>query len=432
MSRVRRINVSQIEGNDANDNSIDEIRPFGEIGVYANEDGPTDKPELLMFDGVRTHLKSKVLGQGILYGSNADSGDGAGLDTIKLIPDAEIYRNGSDQYLVVDPTVPNHIHLRAGGTIDNSNAQLFLGGEITHVSVGAGSTPPVYIKANDNQWTFGTDGSLNFPGSSNSRIRDEGPGLIVRSGNVFAVVTNANSINTYEVEFIGYIHNGFGDAPGATLTVTEIIGGTITDGMTIYGDGLPPEGWTLTFGGVLEPQGSGGTGNYALNGANFLTPFQSFNNSVLALGSRSWTFEDNGELTFPDATVQTTAYVSDKTSGTWTVTPGDNTYSFTVPLNGVYQLWVRGNIPNGIITYTATAAVTNGNVPVLGTQYAWNYIDGGSPILFSSIPAQFVGTEGAISTDTLSVGTTANTFVFGINNTTVENITVNWGYTQIS
>jgi hypothetical protein len=323
MSRIRRINVSQIEGNSANDNNASEIRPFGEIGVYANEDGNTDKPELLMFDGVRTHLRSKVLGQGILYGSNADSGDGAGLDTIKLVPDAEIYRNGSDQYLVVDPTVPNHIHIRAGGTIDNSNAQLFLGGEITHVSVGAGSTPPIYIKANDYQWTFGTDGTLNLPGSSNARIGENGPGLVVSSGNGFAVVTNANSINTYEVEFIGFIHNGFGDAPGATLTVTEVIAGTITDGMTIYGNGLPPEGWTLTFGGVIEPQGSGGTGNYALNGANFLTPFQSFNNGVLAAGSQSWIFGTAGALTFPDSTVQTTAYtggssILDTTSATAT------------------------------------------------------------------------------------------------------------------
>jgi hypothetical protein len=300
MSRIRRINVSQIEGNSSNDNNTNEIRPFGEIGIYTNEDGNNEKLELLMFDGTRTHLKSKVLGQGILYGSNADSGDGAGLDTIKLIPDAEIYRNGSDQYLVVDPTAPNHIHLRAGGTIDNSNAQLFLGGETTHVSIGSGFTPPVYIKANDYQWTFGTGGVLTLP--------------------------------------------------------------------------------------------------------------------------------ENGDIENSTGVSQT----AKRTTGTWTVTPGDNIYSFTVPLNGVYQLWVRGNIPNGIISYTATAAVTNGNVPVLGTQYAWNYIDAGSPILFSSIPAQFVGTEGSISTATLSVGTTANTFVFGINNSTVENITVNWGYTKIS
>jgi hypothetical protein len=169
MSRIRRINVSQIEGNNSNDDNNSEIRPFGEVGFYTNEDGQTDKLELLMFDGVRTHIKSKILGPGVFYGSNADSSDGAGLDTIKLIPDAALYRNdsnyGNDQYLILDPTAPNHIHLRAGGTIDNSNAALILGGENSNVEVQAGENPPVYVRSNNNTWMFDVDGSLLFPGN---------------------------------------------------------------------------------------------------------------------------------------------------------------------------------------------------------------------------------------------------------------------------
>ena len=53
-----------------------------------------------------------------------------------------------------------------------------------------------------------------------------------------------------------------------------------------------------------------------------------------------------------------------KVEGSWTLEPGTNTVSINVPLNGTYELWVNGNIPNGIITYTATAVVTNTNVPV--------------------------------------------------------------------
>ena len=139
---------------------------------------------------------------------------------------------------------------------------------------------------------------------------------------------------------------------------------------------------------------------------------------------------------FDDGTTQTTAYVASevvpKISDTWTVTTGTNDYSFTVPANGVYQLWVRGNIPNGIISYTANVAVTNSNVPVLGTQYAWNYTGAGNPILFTSIPDQIIGTEGVISTATVSVGTTTNTFVFGIQNNTTASVTVDWGYVKIS
>jgi hypothetical protein len=92
---------------------------------------------------------------------------------------------------------------------------------------------------------------------------------------------------------------------------------------------------------------------------------------------------------------------------------------------------VLGNIPNGIISYNATVTVTNTNVPVLGYQYAWNYTGGGNPILITSIPNQIIGTANAISTASPAV-TTTNTFVFGIQNNTVSNITVNYGYLKIS
>lgn len=68
-----------------------------------------------------------------IVGSGEDSGDGNGYGTIELVPDASRY--AQDQYLVVDPTQPNHIHLRAGGTQDASNAELILGGEHAHVRV---------------------------------------------------------------------------------------------------------------------------------------------------------------------------------------------------------------------------------------------------------------------------------------------------------
>jgi hypothetical protein len=118
-------------------------------------------------------------------------------------------------------------------------------------------------------------------------------------------------------------------------------------------------------------------------------------------------------------------------SGSWTVTPGTNNYSFTVDINNTYNLWALANIPNGIIVYNATVSVSNSNVPVIGVQYAWNYTGGGSPILFTSIPAQIIGTAGAISTAS-TVVTSTNTFVFGIQNTTGSNVTVNYGYLKIS
>jgi hypothetical protein len=118
MATIRKINVSQVDGGNADNNDINTIRPFGETAFYLDNN---NKLTLMMFDGVRTHQDSKILSPGILYGSNADAGDGSGSDTIKLIPDASL---GTDQYIVVDPTggEPGHIHLRAGGTQDASGA----------------------------------------------------------------------------------------------------------------------------------------------------------------------------------------------------------------------------------------------------------------------------------------------------------------------
>ena len=99
-------------------------------------------------------------------------------------------------------------------------------------------------------------------------------------------------------------------------------------------------------------------------------------------------------------------------------------------MNGTYALWVNGNIPNGIITYTATAVVTNTNVPVLGEQYGWYYAVGNA-LVFTSIPDQFVGTVGSISNVNTYVGNTANVFTFGITNNSGNTAVVNYGYTKL-
>jgi len=119
------------------------------------------------------------------------------------------------------------------------------------------------------------------------------------------------------------------------------------------------------------------------------------------------------------------------TTGSWTVTTGTNTYSITVPSSGTYQLWVRGNIPNGIIAYSATAVVTNTNVPVVGVQYAWVYNGGGSPIDFTSIPNQFIGTANTIVRSSTAPSATTNRFDFGINNSSGSSQTVYWGYVTL-
>lgn len=74
-------------------------------------------------------------GSGYIENPVASSGDGQSLDTFKIVPDGTSVGNGSDQYLIIDPTAPNHIHIRAGGTQDYSTADLILGGELNHVQI---------------------------------------------------------------------------------------------------------------------------------------------------------------------------------------------------------------------------------------------------------------------------------------------------------
>lgn len=247
MSRIRKLNVSQINGNNADTDNTDEIRPYGEMALYQGEydqSSQQDRLELAIHDGKRTHLKSKVLGPGRLYGAGADSGDGNGLDTIKLIPDASLHYNGgsygNDQYIVVDPTFPNHIHLRAGGTQDSSNANLFLGGEKNYVRVSDGSDN-VVISTDDNntgtkQWTFGGDGKLVLPGDAYSNT----PASIYNSNYAIRLYPTYNGITGLGPEMSVYYDdalvisantNDFSTLNGTRVVALRLMGATASGSM---------------------------------------------------------------------------------------------------------------------------------------------------------------------------------------------------------
>ena len=118
------------------------------------------------------------------------------------------------------------------------------------------------------------------------------------------------------------------------------------------------------------------------------------------------------------------------TTGSWTLSPGANTVSFTVTAGQSYVMWVNGNIPAGIVNWNATVTLSNTNVPAIGVQYGWYYLAGNALVL-TSIPSQIVGTAGGIITTSPAVSNT-NTFTFGITNNTVSSQTVYYGYTKIS
>ena len=117
-------------------------------------------------------------------------------------------------------------------------------------------------------------------------------------------------------------------------------------------------------------------------------------------------------------------------TGSWTLTTGANTVSFTVTAGQSYVMWVNGNIPNGIVNWNATVTISNPNVPVIGVQYGWYYLAGNALVL-TSIPSQIVGTAGTIITSSPAVSN-SNTFTFGITNNSGLSQIVYYGYVKVS
>ena len=125
-----------------------------------------------------------------------------------------------------------------------------------------------------------------------------------------------------------------------------------------------------------------------------------------------------------------TTNVVSPVSGSWTLSAGTNTVSFTVTAGQSYVMWVNGNIPNGIVNWNATVTLSNSNVPVIGVQYGWYYLAGNALVL-TSIPSQIIGTAGSISTSA-PAGSNTNTFTFGITNNSGTSQVVYYGYIKIS
>jgi collagen type VII alpha len=282
-------------------------------------------------------------------------------------------------------------------------------------------------------WVFGTDGSLTFP-NVNSRV-GAGVGQIFDGPSWRAGLNIQGAADNSPVLIYNYGADGKGFGASAVYIQHDNVQ-IITNNQRSGGPGLT---WQFdNSGNITLP--SGGTINWA-NGSNALVGGGSIGSTgptgptgasgSIGLTGATGPTGPSGNLGPTGATGHTgsTGPIGPaSTTGTWNVTVGSNTYSFTVPVDGTYAMWVRGNIPNGIIAWNATATVTNINVPVVGQQFAWNYTGGGTPLEFTAIPTQFVGTPGAIISSNPSVGSTSNEFAFTIFNNSGSTQTVYWGY----
>ena len=164
------------------------------------------------------------------------SGDGIGASTLQIVPDNTLFNN--DQYIIVDPTEPDHIHIRGGGDIDNCSAKLIFGGENSHFSVQAGANASVGIRANNYNWNFGTDGVLLAPGSitsdgiistgksSLSKVMESFTGIVDATGVVTHNCSNTHIFNHTSIDnnFTANFTNlslNSGEATSLTLVLNQ-------------------------------------------------------------------------------------------------------------------------------------------------------------------------------------------------------------------
>lgn len=143
------MDIATTGGNDIVLRSSDDLdlRAEDDIRFYTNTDA-TQQSWTMDSEGL-FHLP----GDGYISNPVDSSGDGNGYDTLKLVPDQS--RESYDQYLIIDPTQPNHIHIRAGGTQDASNAELILGAEENHVAVNdSADSVTIKTKRDDSVWTY--------------------------------------------------------------------------------------------------------------------------------------------------------------------------------------------------------------------------------------------------------------------------------------
>jgi hypothetical protein len=252
--------------------------------LSATNNGGAANTGLITFDNVK------------IIGAGTASGDLGGYGTMELVPSANRYIY--DQYLIIDPTTPSHIHIRAGGEQDESNGVLFLGGENTHVRVSnndndLGNTRDntVSIRTYNDadelfyDWVFGNDGKVTLPtkqtiGYDYDYIL-EGNTLQLGSPNVETIITgpaaNSDYPNAQRLIIQGqqgygtgeggdvYIWGGCGDYLGLADNTESAQGGDVkVRGGFAYGTGYG--GYANIQGGDAKGAGSGNGGYVNLEG----------------------------------------------------------------------------------------------------------------------------------------------------------------------
>jgi hypothetical protein len=307
------------------------------------------------------------------------------------------------------------------GQIDNyipSTGDLQL---VVSSSVGYGLTDSNNETATYSFWYINLTGQSGQDGqgggSGNYVISATAPSGSISGDRWYDLTTGLEYVYINDGDSSQWIAPAQAGAQGPTGSQGPFGGGTGNQGET------GPQG----FQGETGPQGplGGGTGNQGETGP------QGFQGETGPQGFQGETGPQGfqGE-TGPQGFQGPTGPSISPIVGTWSLSTGANTVSFTVTGNESYIMWVNGNIPNGIVNWNATVTLSNSNVPVIGVQYGWYYIAGNALVL-TSIPSQIIGDAGIIGTSSPGF-TNSNTFTFGIDNNSGSSQIIYYGYTKVS
>ena len=210
-------------------------------------------------------------------------------------------------YNLEAPGVPTHFHINKL----NQSFDLFFGDDSNYFHLPAGGGSPV-IGANDGSsgqklWTFGQDGSLTFPNGAGFGLGENGQ-LKVNDSTTLKLDFRDNGGRGFYTDNGGFSlrSNGtytwtFGQDGTLNLPDSASAGTAIIQTTSAINIQVNSNAHTWTFGtdGTLivpgEIKSEANTGPVIINSTDGNT-------------TKTWTFGGDGSITFPDATVQTTAY----------------------------------------------------------------------------------------------------------------------------
>ena len=326
---------------------------------------------------------------------------------ISLAPGGQI---ASGQYINIYPTAAYdapHIHIAAG--IDNGGGDLILGPDEYHVDVNHNGN--IYVRTNSqaNQWEFGADGNLTLPTGGNINYAN---GQSILSG-------ISSDTNTGDITFSGSDITGTGSNVTLTADTTDWV---------FYANAnlvLPTNGTITYANGTSILDGiSGGSANIIFSGSSSVSVSDSDGVQITSAG-HNWFFGNTGNLTFPDSSVQTTAYTG-STYGDSNVATYLSTQTFYSDSNVATYLSTQtfysdSNVAAYLSTNVPTGTYSNSNVVAYlssSTATVANLVISGSA------PGSLTGSAG----DTVGMIRTDSNFIYYCTSTfSPSSYTVTWG-----